>query len=750
MVQFQDNQSTVTEPLEPEVGLDQIWQIVRRRWLPATLIFAGITAAVAAYGSYQTPLYEAEGKLRFKTRDATSVLTGIGDERGTLESLDSKVSPISTEIGVIRTTPIIQTTIDRLNLQQEDGTPVKPEQVLGNLEVKNDSGTDILSLAYLSPSPEEAERVINALMEVYLEEHLQANRAEAVAAREFLEKQLPAAEARARIEEAALRDFKERNNIVDLVEETRLTVSSLENLETRITDINSALADVDAQFNTLKARLGKDPQAALVTSAIGQSPGIQTILAELKEVEAKIASEQVRFYDQHPTLTDLQNLRANLQQVLNQRVVAVIGQGTLPENVDLEIGEVEANLVADYLRLDARQAGLVEQADILRSKASVNQQRAGLLPRLEQEERELKRQLEAAQLTYNLLLQRLQEVRVAENQNVGNIRVIQPAEAKANPVAPRTKLYVVAGAMLGGLVAAAMALVLEALDQSIKTVEEAKLRFKLPVLGVIPKLARPRGPNWQRATDERQIPHLVVCSGNSPESEAYHMLRSNLKFLNSDTPPKVLVVTSSLPQEGKSTVASNLAAAIAQTGQRVLLIDADMHHPMQHWIWDVANRHGLSHLLVEQASFAQATLQPLPNLTLMPAGALPPTPAALLDSQRMSALLQQFKAEFDFVILDTPALSVGASAAILGKRADGTLLVVRPGVATQQSASYVNTMLEQGQQRMLGLVVNGVISTYEPYGQYLSQEFFDEATTDHGEEDKLTMEAGSPRGDRRS
>jgi capsular exopolysaccharide synthesis family protein len=745
--QLQDSTQPISEGASnDDIRLDQVWQIVKRRWLPAVLIFSGITAAVAAYGMNQTPIYEAEGKLRFKTRDAASALTGIDDERGELESLDSGENPISTEIGVIRTTPIIQKVIDELGLTNEDGEPLKPRQLLGNLDVSQENGTDILALAYRSPAPETAEQIVNVLMKVYLEEHLLTNRAEAAAAREFIDKQLPGAEARAQQAEAALRDFKERNNIVQLEEETRLTVSSLDQLEDQMTTLESALADTDAQFRVLRARMGKDPQSALVATALSQAPGIQSILTELQTVEAQIATEQVRFHDQHPTVMDLQTRQANLRQVLFQRIEAVLGPGTLPANVNLEMGEVEADLVADYLRLDAQLAGLIEQAEVLLEAEALDQRRAGVLPRLEQEQRELERRLDAATATYNLLLQRLQEVRVAENQNIGNIRVIQPAEALDNPVAPRKKLYLVAGAMLGGLLAAATALLLEALDQSVKTVEEAKLYFNQPVLGVIPKFSKIKGLVRQRDTDDRFIPPLIVCTeGNSIGSESYHMLRSNLEFLNSDAPPKVLVVTSSLPQEGKSTVSSNLAAAIAQAGQKVLLIDADMHHPIQHWIWDIRQQPGLSHLLVGRASFSQTVVKPLPNLTVIPAGAVPPTPAALLDSKRVSDMLRKFKEAFDFVIIDTPALSAGASASILGKRADGTLLVVRPGIATQQSASLVRTMLEQGQQRMLGLVVNGVISTYEPYGQYLSQEFFDEATTDNAEAgDDLDIEITTP------
>ncbi len=335
MAQLQDPTQTMPEESSnDEIRLDQVWQIVKRRWLPAALIFSGITAAVAAYGFNQTPIYEAEGKLRFKTRDAASALTGINDERGELESLDSRESPISTEIGVIRTTPMMQKVIDELGLTNEDGEPLDPRKILGNLEVSQENGTDILALAYQSPAPETAEQIVNVLMETYLEEHLLNNRAEAVAARVFIERQLPGAEARAQQAEAALRDFKERNDILELQEETRLTVSSLDQLEDQMTAVKSALADTDAQFRVLRARMGKDPQSALVATALSQAPGIQSILTELQTVEAQIATEQVRFYDQHPTVVDLQTRQANLRQVLFQRIEAVLGPGTLPANVE--------------------------------------------------------------------------------------------------------------------------------------------------------------------------------------------------------------------------------------------------------------------------------------------------------------------------------------------------------------------------------------------------------------------------------
>ncbi|MEM9164210.1 MAG: polysaccharide biosynthesis tyrosine autokinase, partial [Cyanobacteria bacterium P01_F01_bin.4] len=690
---------------ESEFGLGQYWQILKRRWLPSSLIFANTLALMSILGLTQTPLFEAEGKLRFKSQDTTSALTGLGNEIGQLESLDSKENPIATEIGVIRTVPIIQKTIDQLDLKDEAGNPVKPKQFLGSLDVSNERGTDILKVIYQSPDAEVAEQVVDMLMSVYLAEHLLANRAEAAAAREFIEKQLPDAENRARQAEAALRDFKERNQVVALEAEALSTVSSLEDLQGQITGISSQLADTEAQFDTLQARLGRNPQAALIATAVSQSNGVQRVLTDYQEVEANLAAERVRFHNQHPTIVDLETKRANLDGLLNERIGTVLGPQDLPTDANLQIGEVEAELIGDYIRLEARLTGLQDQAIALQAAEQAYLERASNLPRLEQEQRELERQLEAAQSTYALLLQRLQEVRVAENQNVGNVRVIQPADVLTGPIAPRKKLYFVAGALLGGLLGVGTALILEARDRSIKTVDEAKTRLGQPVLGVIPTFGKGGRVNRLRDADERTIPTLVVQGQNpSLASEAYHMLRNNLKFLNSDHPPNVIVVTSSVPREGKSTVASNLAASIAQTGKQVLLIDADLHHPIQHWVWDIPNQEGLSNVLVGQVSPEEAMTEVIPNLKVLLAGVVPPNPAALLDSQRMTTLLQAFKTQFDYVILDTPALSGGASASIIGKMADGMLLVVRPKVADNASLDYAKTLIEQSQQKVLGLV----------------------------------------------
>lgn len=719
------------DAVDTEVSLSQYWYILKRRWLPASVIFVGTLLLVSFLGARQTPIYEAEGKLRFKGRDSTSALTGLGDELGQLESLDRAESPIATEISIMQTVPIIQKTIDNLEFKNNEGELINPRQFLGSLEVSHERGTDILNVVYQSPEPEKAKLVVDALMAVYLEEHLLANRAEVSAARLFIEKQLPSAEQNARQAEAALRRFKEQNQVIALEQEAIATVASLESLQSRMTDVSSRLADTEAQFATLNARLGRNPQAALTATAVSQSIGVQKVLADYQQVEADLAAERVRFHEQHPVIVDLKTQQSNLDVLLRQRINTVIGAQSNAAELDLsqlnlQVGGVEAALISDYIRLDAQLRGLTDQTLALQQTEASYRERAAVLPQLEQLQRELERRLDATQSTYSLLLERLQEVQLAENQNVGNVRIIQSAEVLGGPVNPRAKLYLVTGGMLGGMLAAAVVLLLEVMDRSIKTVEEAKAAFGLPVLGVIPKFAHTEQSNRPgNGQHTRPIPSLVVCSKvPALASESYHMLGNNLKFLDSDHPPRVVAITSSLTQEGRSMVASNLAAALAQTGEQVLLVDGDLHHPMQHWIWDRPNYQGLSNLLVGQVSVEEAIIETEPNLHVLLAGVVPPNPSALLDSQRMMEHLQLFKARYDYVIIDTPELIGNVSAAIVGKMADGVLLVVRPKVTDINSVHYVRNLIEQSQQKVLGLVVNGTLPRYEPYSQYLSNEFY--------------------------
>jgi capsular exopolysaccharide synthesis family protein len=316
--------------------------------------------------------------------------------------------------------------------------------------------------------------------------------------------------------------------------------------------------------------------------------------------------------------------------------------------------------------------------------------------------------LEAAQSTYETLLKKLQEVQVAENQNIGNARIVEPALVPEKPSIKGKAIIILFGVAMGTLLSMATIIILEVRDTSIKTLKEVRELFGYTLIGNIPTFGK---KTRSRAKyQERTIPELPVRdTPRAPISEAYRMLQANLKFLSSDKPPKVIVVTSSVPQEGKSTVSANLVAAMAQLGRRVLLVDADLRHPMQHHIWELTNAAGLSDVLVGQADFEAVVTEGMDNLDVLSSGVIPPNPLALLDSKRMASLIEYFSEHYDFVIIDAPPLVVAADALTLGKMTDGVLLVARPRVVDSTSAVTSKELLERSDQNVLGLVVNGVI-----------------------------------------
>lgn len=711
-----------TESTESSIPFQQYWLILKRRWLPASVVFGSIFALTAISLLFQKPVYEAQGKLLFKKTSPTPLLTGVGKERGELNALQDQNTPVDTEAEVIRSIPIIKKTITRLELKDKRGVALKPEQFLKKFNVSDVKKTDVLLVTYQDTNPKQAAEVVNTQMAVYLENNLLANRAEAVAAREFVQKQLPTAEASLRGAESELRRFKENNKVVALDEEAKSAVEVIADLQRQVATTQTGLADAQAQSELLKKQLGEGLEQSKAVTSISQSPAVQDVLKEVQQVESQLAVERKRFQEGFPTIVALKNKKAALDRLLKARVKQVFGADSTSSN--LQNSGFDQKLTEDFVRSEARRLGLSSQMAALSKVQDAYTQRLNVLPKLEQKQRSLERQLQASQATYLLLLQKFQEIRIAENQNVGNARVIAAAITPEDPVAPRKALYLVTGILLGSMLALATALILEATDKSIKTVDAARNLFGFTLLGVIPSIKKSekialRNPDLERSTPEivvRDFPH-------SPFTQAYRMLQANLKFLNSDKQLKVIVVTSSVPGEGKSTVCANLAVAMAQLGRKVLLVDADMHRPVQDKIWELPNHLGLSNIIVGQTEARTAIKKITANLHVLTSGVIPPNPMALLDSQRMASLVEIFSANYDYTIIDTPALNTAADAAIVGKMTDGVLLVVRPGVVDSVSANRAKEFLQQSGQHVLGQVLNGFVPDNEPHSYYFSKEY---------------------------
>ena len=712
-----------------EIDIQRYFQVIKRRWLPALGIFALTVTGATLYALSLEPTYKAEGSVMIKS-NRTSSLTGLSEDLGRLEALTQNNNPLDTQTRIVTSNPVIKETIRELNLRDEENKLLPIPALAGGLNVEGIKGSDVLLISYSDQNPEKAAKVVNTVIKNYIEQNIAANQQEAKTARQFLTAQIPKAEESVRKEEERLRLFKEKHRIIALEEEAGAAVGTINNLEAQISQVQAQLNHVTARLANLLAQAQVEPEEAVISADLSQRKGIQELLTQLQEAESKLALEQTRFKAGHPTIKSLEEKVTALRSLLQQRTAQVSGNQQQFQQGNLQLGELRQSLIAEITSAGAERDGLQQQIATLTNNYYAYKQRADLLPRLEQEQRQLERKLKAAQSTYQTLLTKDQEINVAENQKIPNARVISAALVPDSPQGPRKLLFIIGGGAAGLLLGIITGFGLDLIDRSIKSVKEAKAVMKYTLLGIIPALGKHHKPQTSIAGVNRVLPKLIERDiPYFPVGNAYQILQANLKFLCSDVQLKSIVVTSSVTREGKSEVAANLAIAMASVGKKVLLVDADMRHPIQHHTWGLTNALGLSNVIIDRVNIDAAVQEVSLNLDVLCSGVLPPNPMALIDSQRMAKLVNTFTAKYDFVIFDTPAVVGTADAAILNELTDGILLVVRPGLVDLDSAKAAKDYLTQSNQKVLGIVINGVDLKSEPKSYlYYTKEAIDSAT----------------------
>jgi polysaccharide biosynthesis transport protein len=708
------------------IDFQQYLLILKRRWLPLAVVTFSIFGLAVAYTLQQKPTYEAEGKLRLDKNSGTSSLTGLGDKLGglgELSGLTNLSNPLETEAQVITSNSVIEKTIADQNLKNNKGEKLKKEELLEKLNVKSIKGTDVMQISYKSISSKEAADTINTLINNYLENNVESNRAQAKAAKDFLQKQLPDVEKQVKQAEADIRKFKDKYEVVSLPDEAKVGVENIQILAQKITEVQSKIAGIKTRSQALQSKLNLTTKQAINLNTLSQTPAVQQLLAEYQKVKTQLATERSRLTEEHPTVINLNAKLEALRQQLQQQVGKTIDSNeSIPEE-NLQLSQLKQNLTASLVETEVERLALDNELGVLNKSFLTYQNRLRGLPQLEQKQRELERKLQVAQITYQQLFKQLQEVEVLENQNIGNARVVSLATIPEKPISPKILLNLAGGGVLGVVLGVLVILGMELMDKSLKTVDEAKRLLGYPLLGTIPQLdkkndgSKDNGATNNGTYHEDLLELPVLNEPYSPITSAFEILQTNLSFSLSDKTLKVIVISSSIPGEGKSFTSANLAVAISQLGKRVLLIDGDMRLPRQHKVWNVPNLKGLSNILVGQANFKNATQEVLVTLDILSAGSIPPNPLTLLESQVMANLIKEASQEYDFVIIDAPPLTAVADPLKLGQLADGMVLVVRPGVGTTESVSAAKELLKQSGQVVLGMVINGV-NEQNSYGSY--------------------------------
>ena len=671
------------------------WLALKRRSFIAASVFIGIIALTFIYVIFKKPVFKSSGSVLIEPQNS-SLLTGLETlSTGELKSLGKQSDPLITEIEVIRSYPVLKETAETLAV---NGSYISILNLQKGIEVEPLPGTDLLTISYQASDPILAATVAETLIDVYIETNVRNNRAEASAARSFIEAQLPKTAEAVREAELKLRSFKEENQIVTLDDEASRSIEAIAELESLMAEAKAQLAKVNSQSSGLLQDSEIDLATTSDSNRLNLSPNIQVIAEQLGQIQNQLATDRNRYHSEHPAIAALEQEEAELKAKIRQAQLAQVK--TQRQSLENEISK-------------------------LSELQSVQKAKANTYPKLEQTKRELERNLSAAQITYESLLKNLQKVRVVENQTIANVQIVSPPQVPEKPVETSRKLILLGGFILATLTALASAFTTDLLDSSVKDIQQAKNLLDYPLIGVIPYFYTSKNKKLLPSSDsDPKFKAERVFTENNPFHvsmiHAYNSLQANLDSSSLDKNAKVIVVTSSVSHEGKSEVSANLAAAYVRTGKRVLLVDADRCQPTQHHIWGLTNAPGLSKALEGQTDLQSVFQEVLPNLFLLPSGNLPTHAITKLDSSSikyaslisekffLQQLINKVSKDYDIIIFDTASIIEAIVPSFLNQIADRTIFVVRPGIVDISNIKIARQILSSFNRQTLSIVANAV------------------------------------------
>ncbi|MEM9486984.1 MAG: polysaccharide biosynthesis tyrosine autokinase, partial [Cyanobacteria bacterium P01_F01_bin.116] len=660
-------------------------------------IAAGLMGVTVVSTLLQEPIYEGTFQVLVEPVNADNQIQDFGELLD--ESLATKSSGLDyeTQVQVLRSPRLIEQVLVDLRAVDPD---LDYEMLLENLVIRRVDETKIIEVLYRGEDPVKIQQTLDILADVYLDYSLKERQTNLRQGIQFVNKQLPELESRVNELQSQLEVFRKAHNFIDPATQNEQIASRAEELNAQRLDIERQLAQARTHYDLLASTGGWE--AVLQDASV-----YQQLIQELRQVETEIAAGLTRF---HPDSLEIQVLRDKRELLL-------------------PVLDVEARRV-----LSAESAGAVTDIQILENQSQTLalaetqlQDTVTQLPTLAREYNDLQRELEISVRALSRFLETRETLQIEAAQTEIPWELIEVPLAPTEPIAPNVKRNLVLGVITSLFFGVMAALLLEQIDNVCRTVDELKAILKLPLLGVVPYQAE--FDTADKVVETNKIRQWLKRRANKTESYGYggsqflesmRLLQTNLLLLGTERPIQSIVLSSSMPGEGKSTVARHLAQTAATMGKRVLLVDADLRRPVIHKRLDVANGKGLSDLLSGNAAQADVLRRAMPFVELytITAGSIPPDPVKLLSSKGMQQLMSDLEKKFDLIIYDSPPLVGLADTTLIAPHTDGLILVSRVNMCDRDILSHTIENIRFAKIPVLGVVANGVMSDGKGYKYY--------------------------------
>ena len=709
---------------ERPVSLRDYLDVLRRRRRIIIVAFVAALAVAVAVSLIMPPIYRASTTVTTDKTPPVVLLDRPGDVSLTADQGAGQAPDVFTLAELIKSDAVREGAVDRLGSVVSSGVA---RASLGALTVQQVRQTDLVRISIEYTDPRIAAQAANAVANSLVDMNLKGRRQRATNTREFIGRELQEASQRLRDAEDTLVTFRNRNGDVSLTQETTLNLQKLADLKAQLVDVHLQRDTAQSRIAAVRERLAN--QAKLTPTQWMPSPLVASLQEQLARLEIDLSGLRRTFTEKHPAVL---STTAKIEET-KQRLAVELATSLRPGvySVDPAYQQLHTAQVQDEVTL----AALKSREQVMQDAIAAYEVRMRGLPLREVSLARLTRDAKESEEIYLLLSQKYEQARIAESSIGSVIRVVDAAKVPGAPVKPRRQRNTLFGGLLGLMVGVVGALLVEQLDDAVKSAEEIERVLGAPVLGAIPMESRARPPAaGERGTKEHGtqkeeaavLPLSAATDQRSSAAEAYRGLRTHVLFSMPDVEHKRLLVTSAFPREGKSTIAANLAVAIARTDRRVWIIDSDMRRPAL-WRWfESAGSPGLAGLLAGQAdvdSVVRPTVEP--NLWYVESGPNAPNPAELLGSQRMARLMERARTEADVVLMDSPPILPVTDAEVIAAQAvDGVLLVVKAGQTSRRALVLVRKRLERVGAKLVGAVLNCVPDARRDgyyYGSYYDE-----------------------------
>ena len=704
---------------EEALDLMAYWRVIQRRKWGVLGLAVFLTLLVAVIVFMMTPIYSStvtllveQNKAKFLSVD--EIYSGVTSED----------THYQTQIELLHSNSLMEAVVDRLKLTTNplfdpraqhstlkdmfasmgvsSAKPTEQDirkhvvETLGNMvSVEGSKKSQLIKVSVSSSDPKMAAILANTLVDVYIEADLETRYQRTQKATDWMNSHLTSLKANLEKSERALQDYREQHNLIDTKD---LSLSGaagqLEVMLKSLVEARMARAQAKSNFDQVARAKGNE----LSMPVIQRNPLVATLMGTVADQERKVSELSNRYGSQHPKLIQAQ---AELKQA--------------KQNLQRQVADVVSGLEREYEIARANEAALA---------GAVSETKQGIqgTNRKEFELTTLEREVKSNRDLYDMFMGRLKETSTTSDLQSVVARVVDPAIASDAPIKPKKRMVITLAFVLSLMLGIAIAFMLEYLDHSVRSSDDAERKLGLPLLAALPMLELAEGQS--AGLHYRDAPKSLFA-------EAIKTVRTGILLSGIDHPKKILVVTSSVPGEGKSTVAIDLAMAHAQT-KRVLLIDADMRRPSIAKVLGLDNTHpGLSMLVLGMETLEKCVYKiEGSTLDVLTAGSIPPNPLELLLSEKFKELLARLGEVYDIIVIDSPPVQLVSDPVVLASMATGVVFVLKADATPFQLARRSIATLQRGGASLFGVILNQAHfkndEYYGGYGKYNYHSYYGE------------------------